>query len=88
MQVLKQRVSHFLRREERASPEQSRPRLGGPSDSLSRFWQLRFHDFNVWSHKKRVEKLTYMHLNPVKRGLVVHPKDWLWSSFSFYANRR
>jgi hypothetical protein len=25
-----------------------------------------------------------MHQNPVKRGLVVHPADWRWSSFRFY----
>lgn len=28
-----------------------------------------------------------MHMNPVKRGLVSHPKDWPWSSFSFYSKR-
>jgi putative transposase len=54
--------------------------------STPRFWQFRFYDFNVWSQKKKVEKLRYMHMNPVKRGLVSHPKDWLWSSFSFYAD--
>jgi len=26
-----------------------------------------------------------MHPNPVIRGLVKHPKDWPWSSWSFYA---
>jgi putative transposase len=52
--------------------------------SLPHFWQSRFYDFNVWSRKKRVEKLQYMHLNPVKRGLVAHPADWPWSSFRFY----
>jgi hypothetical protein len=30
------------------------------------------------------EKLNYMHANPVIRGLVPHPKDWPWSSWSFY----
>jgi hypothetical protein len=25
-----------------------------------------------------------MHNNPVKRGLVAHPKQWPWSSFGFY----
>jgi len=25
-----------------------------------------------------------MHANPVIRGLVQHPKDWPWSSWSFY----
>jgi hypothetical protein len=34
-----------------------------------------------------VEKLQHMHINPVKRKLVVHPQDWPWSSFSFYAKR-
>ena len=42
-------------------------------------------NFNVYSHKKKKEKLEYMHANPVVRGLVRHPKDWPWSSFSFYA---
>ena len=88
MQVLKQRVSHRLRRRRRVSAAQLRLRFARGDDALPRFWQLRFHDFNVWSHKKRVEKLQYMHLNPVKRGLVVHPKDWDWSSFSFYSKRQ
>jgi putative transposase len=48
------------------------------------FWQRRFYDFNVWSRKKRIEKLNYMHMNPVKRGLVTDPKLWAWSSYRFY----
>ncbi len=31
------------------------------------------------------EKLEYMHANPVKRKLVTHPKEWPWSSWSYYA---
>jgi putative transposase len=50
----------------------------------SRFWQPRFYDFNVVTHKKRVEKLRYMHNNPVTRGLVNHAQDWEWSSYRFY----
>jgi putative transposase len=49
------------------------------------FWQRRYYDFNVWSEEKRVEKLRYMHRNPVKRGLVEKPEDWQWSSFRHYA---
>ena len=48
-----------------------------------RVWQRRFYDLNVWSEKKRLEKLTYMHNNPVKRGLVSQPRDWPWSSWRF-----
>ncbi|MBZ5516642.1 MAG: transposase [Acidobacteriia bacterium] len=49
-----------------------------------RVWQRRFYDLNVWSEKKRLEKLHYMHGNPVKRGLVTSPDQWPWSSFRFY----
>jgi putative transposase len=50
-------------------------------------WQKRFYDFNVGRSKKRVEKLRYMHRNPVKRGLVATPEEWAWSSFRSYAFR-
>jgi putative transposase len=48
------------------------------------FWQARFYDFNVWTTKKRIEKLRYMHRNPVKRGLVGSPEEWRWSSYRLY----
>jgi putative transposase len=51
----------------------------------TQFWQRRYYDFNVWTHEKRIEKLRYVHRNPVKRGLVEKPEDWLWSSFRHYA---
>ena len=50
----------------------------------NRFWQARFYDFNVWTERKRVEKLRYMHRNPVMRGLANSPEDWRWSSFRWY----
>ena len=52
---------------------------------LPRFWQVRYYDFPVWSEAKRIEKLRYIHCNPVKRGLVERPEDWKWSSFVHYA---
>jgi putative transposase len=51
---------------------------------LPRFWQVRYYDFPVWSEAKRIEKLRYIHRNPVKRGLVERPEDWKWSSFVHY----
>jgi putative transposase len=70
MQVLKQQVSRNLSALRKNSDE--------------RFWDRRFYDFNVWSRKKRIEKLHYMHMNPVARGLVTAPQLWPWSSFRFY----
>ena len=48
------------------------------------FWQAHYYDFNVSSHQKFVEKLRYIHRNPVKRGLVTKPEEWLWSSYRHY----
>jgi putative transposase len=50
------------------------------------FWQRRYYDFNVHSEQKRIEKLRYIHRNPVVRGLAARPEDWKWSSFSHYAS--
>ena len=55
------------------------------TETAFHFWQARFYDFNVWSAKKWLEKLRYMHRNPVKRGLVPRPEDWRWSSYRYYA---
>ncbi len=69
MKVVKERFTRLLRKSEEFT---------GP------MWQKRFYDFNVCTDKKRVEKLRYMHRNPVKRGLVKSPEEWQWSSFRAY----
>ncbi len=51
---------------------------------IEHFWQRRFYDFNVFSEKKRIEKLKYIHRNPVVRELVAQPEDWRWSSYRHY----
>ena len=48
------------------------------------FWQARYYDFNVFTEFNRIEKLSYIHWNPVKRGLVEKPEDWRWSSCLYY----
>ncbi|HWG49715.1 MAG TPA: transposase [Candidatus Acidoferrales bacterium] len=81
MQVLKQRVSLQCRAKRRAAKQQ----LCIFSQQLPRaFWQPRSHDFNVRTKKKYCEKLNYIHMNPVRRGLVNSPELWPWSSFRHY----
>ena len=50
-----------------------------------RFWQVRYYDMPIWTGRKRVAKLRYIHRNPVKRGLCAEPSDWPWSSYRHYA---
>jgi putative transposase len=56
------------------------------SDQLeeSPVWQAKYYVFNVFSHAKLEEKLTYMHQNPVRAGLVARACDWRWSSARYY----
>lgn len=83
MQALKQgfarRVLSGMRRRRAAGQQDLFP---GEAEHV---WQRRFYDFNVWSRHKRIEKLRYMHRNPVARGLVAAAEEWAWSSFRSYA---
>jgi|SRR5208283_3701066 len=65
------------------TPANPFPRTSRPVNP-NRFWQARFYDFNVWTEKKRIEKLRYIHRNPVTRGLVTSPEQWRWTSFRWY----
>jgi putative transposase len=83
---LKLRVSKRSRRGSQKAGSSQRS-FDFPGAAVRRFWQPRFYDFNVWSAKKRREKLEYMHRNPVTRGLVKDPQDWVWSSYASYSGR-
>lgn len=87
LKVLKQVVSRDLRKKRRRTPEgQLRLAFSKWGEEFPRFWQPRFYDFNVYTSKKKREKLEYMHANPVNRGLVKNPAGWIWSSYLFYLN--
>src|SRR5215472_3057016 len=49
------------------------------------FWQGRFFDGALRTVKKYHETVEYIHLNPVRRGLVRRAEDWKWSSTREYA---
>jgi putative transposase len=83
MQVLKQRTARALLPKKKRSVSRQRD-LFKDAEPRRAFWQARFYDFNVRTTKKRVEKLRYIHRNPVKRGLVDSPEQWRWSSYRFY----
>jgi len=75
MQVLKQRFARqVVRAHAEGWPILLRALQGWASPEPPPVWQRRFYDFNVWSARKRVEKLLYMHRNPVRCGLVAEPE--------------
>jgi putative transposase len=58
------------------------------SPETNQFWQRRYYDFNVYSEAKTIEKLKYMHRNPVRRGLVAKPEDWSPPSYAQFPSLR
>ena len=52
------------------------------------FWQRKYYAFHIDEPAKIEEKLKYMHLNPVRAGLVERATDWKWSSARHYEQGR
>jgi putative transposase len=85
MQVLKQRFARSVLGDMRRRKNRSQGSLWEEALDSGHVWQRRFYDFVVRSQDKKIEKLKYIHRNPVRRGLVLEPEQWAWSSFRWYA---
>ncbi|PYV39971.1 MAG: hypothetical protein DMG06_21675 [Acidobacteria bacterium] len=48
-------------------------------------WQHQFWDRFVRHAKEFRERLEYMHMNPVRKGLVEKPAKWRWSSYNNFS---
>ena len=53
----------------------------------TKVWQDRFYDFVIWDQRKTEEKIAYIHMNPVRKGLVELPEDYRWSSYREFLER-
>src|SRR5262249_4790364 len=71
-------ISHGIRQSELNPTDQQAPRRKGV------LWQARFFNRALRAVKEYHEKVEYIHLNPVKRGLVTKPEEWKWSSIHDY----
>ena len=60
LKVIKERFSRRVNRRRRQAAAEQAVLWQRVRESV---WQKRFYDFNVWSTRKRVEKLRYMHRN-------------------------
>ena len=48
-------------------------------------WQRQFWDRFVRHAKEFRERLEYMHMNPVRKGLIEKPEQWRWSSYNNFS---
>jgi putative transposase len=49
-------------------------------ESAHQLWQEGIHPQSISSDDVMLQKLEYLHNNPVKRGLVAAPEHWIYSS--------
>jgi REP element-mobilizing transposase RayT len=60
-------------------------RLHARRGTCGPLWQHQYWDRFVRHEREFGERLNYMHMNPVRKGLVKQPEDWWWSSFNNFA---
>ena len=57
---------------------------GQQQHRLRGVWQRRFWEHTIRDARDLAMHVEYIHMNPVKHGLVSRPVDWPWSSFHRY----
>jgi len=58
-----------------------------PNNTRNQVWQQDNHPIELITLKFVRQKLEYIHLNPVKAGIVFQPTDYVQSSATAYAGR-
>ena len=53
---------------------------GAPGKNNKGLWQREYWDRFIRDENHFKNAIEYIHMNPVKAGLVKHPEDWKWSS--------
>lgn len=56
-------------------------------DRTYQFWQEGYHPKQIIGDDMMIQKIEYIHDNPVKSGYVDRPEDWRYSSVCNYLNR-
>ena len=79
--IIKKRFTHWYRSQGR--PEAAVP-AGQRRHRLRGVWQPRFWEHTIRDARDFRMHLDYIHMNPVKHGLVSRPVEWPWSSFHRY----
>ncbi len=50
------------------------------TESRYQVWQEGFHPQEILGEGMLRQKIDYIHYNPVRRGVVTKPEDWVYSS--------
>ena len=59
-------------------------KVSGKRNHTHSVWQKKVKSVDLWSQKFILQKMNYVHMNPVRAGLIDHPAKWKWSSYLAY----
>ena len=57
----------------------------GAKDRKYQFWERNPLSIDLWTKEVFIQKMEYIHYNPVAAGLCAYPEDYKYSSAKFYA---
>lgn len=61
-------------------------KLAAGDDRQHRFWQATRHPESITTERFHKQERDYLHDNPGRKGLVIDPSHWRWSSARWYAS--
>lgn len=78
--ITARRVIEYLKEFEFEEPLKKLRKQTGKRNYRHSLWQHHPNTFQITVEKMFMQKVNYIHQNPVKAGLVKHPDDYLYSS--------
>jgi REP element-mobilizing transposase RayT len=81
------RNANLVKKARRVNHKETKPhsRAVRSSDLTGyKVWMDRYDELAVYSPDVLLTKINYIHENPVRKGLVRRPEDWLYSSYRNY----
>lgn len=58
----------------------------GLSDRSRQFWASGWHAEGIFTESVFRQKVDYIHMNPCRKGFVIEPQHWRWSSAGYWIN--
>ncbi|MBL7943797.1 MAG: transposase [Flavobacteriales bacterium] len=59
-----------------------------PNNKVFQFWQHTNHPIELWKDEMIIQRINYIHQNPVRAGFVSKAEDWLYGSAKDYIGER
>ncbi len=77
-------IGWLKEQEHLSSLEKLKRTAPGKRNHTYSLWQKKVKSVDLKSEKFVLQKVGYIHMNPVRAGLCDHPAKWKWSSYHAY----